>query len=203
MIKWHRLSNDEANNIIKIIKSSAIPSLFSSKSSEVKCMKLPFYKEFMLYRITNYSSLPAFSLDYLGDEKKFYYLDGSARAIVDINLSGKLSLGVDNILDYVQFFFAHISGVDGDIEVIIDLDEHNPLSSLPEDKLKDIRDMYKEPVISFDDKTQQYNIKATIDNEGTLVYGNINVTKNGNVSINEQNMLFTQHEEEHQNRVEA
>jgi len=136
-------------------------------------------------------SLPSFSFDYLGDGKKFYYLDGSAKPIATVNIAGYLTLTPDNVLEYAIFFFHHITGDDGDIMVLRTPHEHPAIDALPPEKLEEILDRHKDAVISYDAGTEKYTIVSTLDNAGTLMRGTIEVTLQGKVSIVDQHMLLS------------
>jgi len=192
MLQWCHLERDKTEVLIQQVRASGAPSLFSPENSEAKCAKLPFYKGYMIYRLTNYASLPSFSFDYLGDGRRFYYLDGSARALASVSAAGYLVLTADNVLEYAIFFFHHIAGEDGDIRVLRTPHEHPALDSLPPEKLDEILGYHKDAVVSYDTKTKNYTIVATLDNAGTLMRGTIEITPQGKVSIIDQHMLLTQ-----------
>lgn len=192
MLQWYHLERDKTEALIQQVRASGTPSLFSPGNSEVKFAKLPFYKGFMLYRLTNYTSVPSFSFNYLGNGKKFHYLDGSARALASVNVAGYLVLTADNVLEYAIFFFHYIAGDDGDVRILRTPHEHPALDSLPPESLDEILDHHKDAVVSYDKKTGNYTIVATLDNAGTLMRGTIEVTSQGKVSIVDQHMLLTQ-----------
>ena len=78
---WHKLDRDRTAAMIGDVRKAGDHVLFTIATSEAKCAKLPFYKNFLLYRLTNYASLPSFSFEYIGDGKTYHYLDGSAAPI--------------------------------------------------------------------------------------------------------------------------
>ncbi|MCI5060584.1 MAG: hypothetical protein MRY79_05885, partial [Alphaproteobacteria bacterium] len=120
-MRWQRLDRDNSVKVIDSVKSEANAGLFSVGTSEVERAGLPCYQGYFLYKVTNYASLPSFTFEYLGDGTFFHYLDGTEDPIHTVNDKGVLSLDKSNIMAYLDFYFSHISGEEGDIIVI-----HNP-----------------------------------------------------------------------------
>ena len=74
------------------VKSAAEALLFTPVTSEAKCSRLSFFKSFLLYRLTNFSSLPTFSMDFLSDGDSFHYMDGADTTIRHLVAAGELIL---------------------------------------------------------------------------------------------------------------
>ena len=112
---WNRLDRNQSAEILGHIAQAADPSLFSGNSSEASFKPLPFYQNYMVYRITNFATLPSFSLDFLSNGESFHLLDGSPEPINLVNTIGELYLNDSNVIDYIQFYLSNIRGNDGDI----------------------------------------------------------------------------------------
>ena len=108
-MSWHRLDADKTKSLLDTVRSSGEAILFSEKNNEAKCMRLPFYNDLLLYRIVNTASLPIFSMDFLGADDGFFYLDGSDTPLSRVSQAGKLQLREDNIAAYVQFYFYNVA----------------------------------------------------------------------------------------------
>ena len=74
---WTRLNKEEASQALDRISDSRDAILFGRDTSQVSHSTLPFYKNFKLCRITNYATMPVFTLVYLTDEHLFVQLDGT------------------------------------------------------------------------------------------------------------------------------
>lgn len=188
--QWHKLDRDRTVAMIDSVKSSGDHILFSVATSEAKCAKLSFYKNLLVYRLTNYSSLPSFSFDYLGDGKTFYHLDGGPNALYAANDSGNLSLNELTVLDYATFFFDHVTGPDGDIYVIDDPQHHPVLDALDADQLAGIQANH-EPAEVLADGQGGFIVKASLFYLGILVLGTILVDAHGRVSVADTRMLLS------------
>lgn len=189
-IQWHKLDRDRTVAMIDSVKTSGDHIMFSLATSEAKCAKLPFYKNILLYRLTNYSSLPSFSFDYLGDGRTFYYLDGGPASVYRANDTGNLVLNEMNVLDYTTFFFNHVSGPDGDVYVIDDPQDHPALDSLGYMQMDDILASHQAPEISTD-ADGNFIVQTSLYYMGSLVRATIVVTPNGRVNVTNHQMLLT------------
>lgn len=164
--------------------------MFSLATSEAKCAKLPFYKNLLVYRLTNYSSLPSFSFDYLGDGKEFRFLDGSPDAIYAANDAGYLVLNEMTALDYITFFFDHVTGPDGDIAVIDNPQDHPVLDALDIHQRADIQTHHVPPDIAPDGQGG-FIVKVSLFYLGILVRGTVTVDRAGRVDVVETRMLLS------------
>ena len=98
-MQWYEIDKDKTAEMIEKVKAPDMPSLFGASSSEARCAKLPFYTNFLLYRLTNYATLPAFSMDFLSDGEQFLYLDGTSSPIYKVNALGDLILNENTRID--------------------------------------------------------------------------------------------------------
>jgi hypothetical protein len=188
--QWHKLDRDRTVAMIDNVKSSGDHILFSVATSEAKCAKLSFYRSLLLYRLTNYSSLPSFSFDYLGDGKTYVHLDGSPNAIYAANDSGNLALSAETIIDYIVFFFSHVSGPDGDIYVIENPSNLPVLDALNYMQMDDIVARHEAPEIT-PDHAGGFTVKTSLYYLGSLVRATITVDAAGRVDVVDSQMLLS------------
>lgn len=188
-IQWHKLDRDRTAAMIESVKTAGDHILFTITTSEAKCAKLPFYKNLLLYRLTNYASLPSFAFDYVGDGRTYYYLDGSPTAIYTANDSNNLVLNQNTALDYATFFFNHVSGPDGDVYVIDDPQDHPALDALSSDQLDNIIASHTAPEIS-QDENGNYIVKTSLYYLGSLVRATIHIDPQGRVNVIDYAMLL-------------
>ena len=78
-MQWYQLEKDKATAVVNRLKDEGMPGLFTPRVGDLRCAKLPFYNDWMAWRLTNYATLPAFSLDFLGDGTDFLFLDGTPK----------------------------------------------------------------------------------------------------------------------------
>lgn len=186
------MDKDKTAAMIRAVRKAREGVLFSPETSGAQIAKLPFYRNHHLYRLTNFASLPAFSFDYLGDGQRFYYLDGSPKAIATVSAKNDLFLNQDNVLDYIDFYFHYVTKTGSNIFLIRNPHHHAGLDSIPESQMKEIMKHHRAPEISYDEVEKRYHVIVTLDNDGTLVRAHIAVLPNGLLSIKEQHMLLTE-----------
>lgn len=92
--------------------------MFSPATSEVQKARLSFYNGIDVFKLTNFASLPSFTFEYLGDGVHFHYLDGTETPIYTINDRGHLALNERSVIDYLEFFFAHVTVEDEEMCLI-------------------------------------------------------------------------------------
>lgn len=189
---WQRLDRDSSLQVIDSVKSAADMGLFNIGSSEVTRAFLPFYKDFFLFKVTNYASLPSFSFEYLGDGTFFHYMDGTAEPIHAANDKGKLDLTPENLIDYLVFYYAHVSENDmDDITVIKDPHDMPLLDSLDPMAYASVMRNHK-PAAILVNNDGGYTVETEIYTESQLLRATIEVTKKGRVTMLDQKMIMNE-----------
>lgn len=189
---WQRLDRDSSIKVIESVKSAADMGLFNIGTSEVTRAFLPFYKDFFLFKVTNYASLPSFSFEYLGDGTFFHYLDGTPEPIYTANDKGKLDLTPENIVDYLVFYYEHVADEDlDDITVIKNPHDMPLLDSLDPTAYASVMRNHKPATVLVNDN-DGYNVETEIYTESQLVRATIEVSKKGRVKILEQKMIVNE-----------
>lgn len=186
---WQRLDRDTSVKVIDSVKSAENAGLFSVTTSEVQRGRLAFYKEYSLYKVTNYASLPSFSFEYLSDGLFFHYLDGTEDPIYTVNDKGALALDTNNIMDYLAFYFAH-AGDDDDITVINNPHDMPMLDSLDANAYDAVFANYKPAQITENGGIFTAETDLYIDSQ--LVRATIEVTAKGRVTIKDQKMTMNE-----------
>lgn len=189
-MQWYPVEKAQTVKMIENIVSDGLPSLFSMTSTEARCSKLPFYTNFLLYRLTNNATLPAFSMDFLSDGQKFMYLDGSSDPIYRVNATGDLIINDDTVLDYLAFFVHYVPGPEGEILLI---DSHRkvlPTGVLDIDRHREILSTHREVKMEFDREKKLYTIRVPMYYGGALVKAVINLGVHGNLEIVDWQMLL-------------
>ncbi len=192
MMDWNRLDKQQSAHIMNHIAMASDPELFSEYSSEASYKTLPFYQDYMLYRITNYTTLPSFSLDFLSDGESFHLLDGSASPINQVNAKGVLYLTDANVIQYAEFYLSNIRGEDGDIYMIRDIDDLPFIDSLDIDQKIDLESRHTQPEVTKDPDNANYIVLADLFYGGTLISSAIIVDNSGNIEIQPRDMMMSQ-----------
>lgn len=186
---WQRLDRDTTIKTIDSVKSASDAGLFSVATSEVQRAKLSFYTGIDLYKLTNFSSLPSFTFEYLGDGKFFQYLDGTELPIYTVNDKGHLSLNDRSVVDYLEFFFSHVTVDDDEMYLIQNPNDMPLLESLDMDSIDAITRNHKPAEVSYDAGFDKHTVEADLYAEGVLMRATIEVNAAGRVAITGRRMI--------------
>jgi len=193
-MEWNNLDRDATKAFIENlgVRRDAIP--FSLHTTEVVSKNLPFYKDYNLYRVTNYATMPAFSVFYAAcleeDKENFVVLDGTAQAIYTTNEKASINLTETNVIDYLNFFFKYIQGPDGDIFLIKEPNDMPFLESLSNDQKESIISCHHPIKISSDVMPHSFQVSGTLYYDGGLISATIQVHADGKIDIKNQNLLL-------------
>lgn len=190
---WQRLDRDNSEMVINSVKSAANEGMFSLDTSEVQLARLPFYKNYSIYKVTNFASLPSFTFSFLSDGKFFNYLDGTEEPIHTVNDKGALNLNEHNITEYISFYFAQVGNKDGDDVIVITNPHDMPLlDSLDAAAYDSVFNNYKAPQISHNSDLGSYTVETDLYIESHSVRSKIEITAKGRVTITEQKTSMRQ-----------
>ncbi|PZO81526.1 MAG: hypothetical protein DI626_10795 [Micavibrio aeruginosavorus] len=187
---WQRLDRENTLKTIDSVKSAADAGLFSPTTSEVQKARLSFYDGVELYKLTNFASLPSFTFEYLGQNGLFQYLDGTEMPIYTVNDKGVLILDDRTVLDYLQFFFAHVALEEDEVYFVNDARDMPLLDSLDEDSIQAITRNHKPPKVVYDAGYDRYSVEADLYAEGLLMRATVDVTASGRVSVQDRRMIL-------------
>lgn len=188
-MNWQRLDRDNTIRIIESVKSANESALFSLATSEVKRARLPFYDRIDLYKLTNFSSLPSFTFEYLGDGTHFQYLDGTEQPIYTINDKGLLDLNERTVVGYLEFFFSHVMLEDDEMVLIQSAHDNPLLDSLDMDSAEVVIRNHKPASVSYDAGFDRHTVEADLYADGLVLRATIEVSANGRVTITDRKMI--------------
>jgi len=190
-MQWHRLEPEKTEKLITSIVNAGGPALFTVKNSEAKCMRLPFFDSVLLYRITNNTCLPVFSMDFLGNGKEFFYIDGSFSPFEKVQHLATLDITRENMAAFLQFYFFTVMQEDGEIYPVY---KHTALPDLEDSNLHTTKHDVPEGGYVFevdeDSNNDSFHVKTCLYYDGSLMSGNLNVSKQGHVEIVGLSPLF-------------
>ncbi len=186
---WHRLDRDKTVSMINRVKSVGDFVLFSPQTSEAKALKLPFYESFLLYRLTNFSSLPTFSMDFLSDGENYFYMDGSDAPIMNINQKAGLNLTADTVIAYLNFYYCFVRLPEGEIILLKSPEEAAIIDLYDEERREDFSAIPTPLSIDAVNGTGTFKVTAPVLYDGSPMEALITVTKDGVVTTQPKRML--------------
>lgn len=188
--EWQILDRDQSSELIERLTTHADADLFSGATCGVQYRPLPFYRHFVLYRIINYNTMPVFTMEYLGDGTTFYRLDGSPDPILLVNSRGDLDLDEDNAVDYISFFFSHISTDEGDMVLVDNPDDLPFIDSLDMEQQIMLKRRHEKPSLSYDPIGDSFTLSSDVFYTGCLLKADISVNRDGKINITDRGMIM-------------
>lgn len=187
---WSLLDRDQAHAVLNTIRSKGEGALFTPVTSEIKVSSLPFYKNFRLYRMTNYASLPIFTMDFLSDGDTFYHLNGSPAPVMAANTQAPVILSLQTVIPYARFYCRYVVSEDGDVEIVDDLEALPFFDSIEEDEQARIKRHHNTGAPVHDERSDTYTFRATLVDAGSLTRADVVISSEGEVSFREERMLL-------------
>lgn len=187
---WQRLDRDTTISVINNVKSEANAGMFSVGTSEVQRARLSFYKEYSVYKVTNFASLPSFTFQYLSDGTFFHHLDGTETPIYAINDKGGLDLDKNNVLEYLTFFFTSVGDEEGDVVVINNPHDMPLLDSLDPEAYDAVFNQHQPPEVHYDGGFDAYEVDVNLYKGSQLLRAKIEVNTKGRVTIKSEKMMM-------------
>lgn len=187
---FQRLDRDSTMNVINGVKSSAHPGLFSAGTSEVRRAYLSFYSGLFLYKLTNFSSLPSFSFEFVGNGTFFHYLDGTEEPIYTLNDEGYLVLNDRSVLDYLDFFLSHTAEDGGESFLIRNPEDMPLLDSLDMKSAEAIAMNHRPAFVEYDAGFDKFTLETDLYAEGLVMRAVVCIDNRGRVDILERKMVL-------------
>lgn len=186
---WHRLDRDKTLSMITRIKSAGESILFSPATSEAKTLRLPFYESFLLYRMTNFSSLPTFSMDFLSDGETYYYMDGSDGPIMRVNQMSGFNLTPETVLAYLNFYYCFVRLPEGEIIILKSPEEASIIDLYDDERREELEAIPTPCKIEEARESGLINVTVPILYDGSPMEALISVTREGKVTTSPKRML--------------
>lgn len=186
---WHRLDRDKTLDMINRVRPATGPAFFSPASSEGKYSPLPFFESFMIFRLTNFSSLPTFSMDYLSNGETFLYMDGSEESILQLVKQGELVLSEQTVLPYINFYFCYVRLPEGEMMVLKEYAEATHADLYDTDRREELDVHPPEVRIERTESGETFRVTAPVLYDGTPMEVEIIVSADGCVKTTPKRML--------------
>lgn len=189
-MQWYQLEKDKAAAIVEKLKDEGMPGLFTPRVGDMRCAKLPFYNDWLVYRLTNYATLPAFSIDFLGNGTDFFYLDGTPKPFSFVAARGALVLNPYTVLDYLSFYYSYVG--EGDEEVVVirgeeDIPGLQGAKALPRPALVEALESIS---VKASANPEGFHVTVPLYFGGALVFSGIFLHADGTPEIVSRRMLF-------------
>lgn len=184
-LDWKNVPPAEAVGIVATVNPYLQQYGLSPDSCAVRVTKLPFYRNFIFYELTDAREAKPksmFALQGEADgERATYVMDWTNRPIYTVN-EFDLVLDHANLAEYLFFFFACVQGPYGPMTVVENLD--TPESSNPDVYYRaEVLDRFTPPKIVGRTIGGGYVVKAGMFFKDCIFLTQMNVGRNGYIQI--------------------
>lgn len=185
---WQKLDAETAARVLSEINPHLEPIPFSMESTTVRAHKLPFYKDYFFYELTDLSAVP-------GARKYAIYKPGDVnvinwtnQGIYETNEKAPIRLDENTVLDYVRFFFNYVRGRHGRFLIIEAIDDIKWQVEPPLQGRKVMQEMLEPLHVVSQDQDGTYNLEAFMVFKDSLFKTIIHVKKDGLVSMSDEEL---------------
>ncbi|MGD9639245.1 MAG: hypothetical protein AB7U85_09345 [Alphaproteobacteria bacterium] len=187
---WQILSGDDYIKAVQAVNSAFDNERFSIKSSIIQVRELPFYKNFKLLKAIEANAYPRCSMNFLYDNENIIKLDYSAAPITRANKESPIELNLTNLSEYLKFFFSAIRNKEGDNFYFVEKFSDIPLQPNYNDELESELSNILTPVNARVKDDGDFDAKAFIIHQNELILAQLNISRNGFVSVLEENTVM-------------
>lgn len=189
--QWIRLSREQTQSVLEKLSTHKDAIVFSRDTTEVAVRELPFYNAHRIFRVTNYATMPSFSMQYLSDSENFISLDGTANPVYTVNEKEPLRLTEITVVPYLDFFFSYVQGSEGDIFLIKDPRKMPFMGSLSPDQQQTVVNSFKPLLVTHDENNpHHFKVSGTLYYDGSLLSASIRVNPEGKLAFENQSLLL-------------
>lgn len=185
---WQKLDPEKAARVLSEINPHLEPVPFSQESTTVRVQKLPFYKDYDLYELTDLSVVP-------GARKYAIYKPGDVnvinwtnQAIYETNEKAPIAVDANNAVDYVKFFFNYVRGRHGRFLIIETIDDIRWQVEPPLQGRKVMQEMLEPVTVTSEESDGTINLAAFMVFKDSLFRTKVHVKKDGLVSMSDEEL---------------
>lgn len=191
MHKWIKLDKKQAKQILTALGDKCNHEVFTDDMTEVSFKTLPFYNNYKIYKLSNYATMPVFTMHFLSNGEEFLQLNGLANPIYEVNAKDPIHLTSKTLIQYLKFFFRYVQGSEGEVFIIQSPKDIPHFRTLPKDKQNEVIKNFI-PVKTISDTDEEgiiHTAKAQILYGDAVIDTHINMRENGNIFFSNQNII--------------
>ncbi len=184
-----KLNQKEATLFLQKINPVLDGSPFDMESSVVLHQELSFYPGWCFLDVTDHNVMPYKKCFVVVGSDDVIPLSDTSESIYDLNKIVPLALTVENIEDYVHFFFNHVSGPHGRFTVVENIDEIEWHEDPPIAVRRAINELIA-PLTILSSKDNQFILEATMVFKNALFRVQITVGPDGMIDLSKEELLL-------------
>lgn len=178
----------ETEQILERVNPHMQGSTFDPSHTVIMARDLSFYEGYRFLDIADHRSMPQNRRYVLLSKKDIVVLDFTNHPIYALNAKLPIALDDDNIDDYVRFFFSNVRGRHGRFLITESVEDINWREDPPPSARKAVGKMLHP--LEIYRNNGGYELKGQMMFKDTLFQADIAVTKDGTVSLSNQQLLI-------------
>ena len=163
---------------------------FDPVETIIMAVNIPFYPGCRLLDIADYSPMPPTRRYMIYSRQHAAVLNFTNEPIYQLNADVPIRLDETTIADYVRFFFSFVRGRHGRFIICENIDDIQWKEDPPPAARKAIGNMIIPVTLKNVDASGSFNLEATMVFKDSLFKSDITITKTGNVSLSNEQLLI-------------
>lgn len=181
------LSSEEKNKLAERIAGSFERVPFRTGRFDLKRFSLPFYKNAYDVHIKCFTTRPFITKEYICDDEHVFETDGEAETLAEINKALNLTLNTENAAAYAAFYFQKVAIDDSFAALALTPDDIID-EDFNEELQENLKNLITAPQVHKTEKG--FIVSGFVLLEDTLFKADLNVAKNGDVSIENEEIVY-------------
>jgi len=185
---WEKIEAKKALKIMEEINPHIDPVPFNIETTAVRISKLPFYKDYNFYELTDLSVVPGVKKYAIYKAGDVHVINWTNQTIYDVNEKAPIDINEKTLASYVNFFFSYVRGRHGRFLITQSVDDIQWQSEPPPQGRKVIEEMIKPISLKGQDDDGTYNLEAYMIFKDSLFKTEIHVAPDGAVSLSNEEL---------------
>jgi hypothetical protein len=185
---WKKLDVESAARALSEINPHLEPVPFRMDTTTIRTLKLPFYREYMLYELTDLSAVPGARKYALYKPGDVHVINWTNQPIYEVNEKAPVMLKESTAVDYVKFFFNYVRGRHGRFTVIETIDDIRWQIDPPAQGRKVMQEMLEPVTLTGQEADGTFNLEAFMLFKDSLFKTQVHVKKDGLVSMSSEEL---------------
>ncbi len=180
---WQKLDPEKMARILSEINPKLAPVPFHQETTAIRSQKLPFYRDYLLYELTDLSTVPGARKYALCKPGDVNVINWTNQPIYETNDKAPIILNEESVISYAKFFFSYVRGRHGRFLVIETIDDVRWQVEPPAQGRKVMQEMLEPVTLISHAADGTYNLEAFMVFKDSLFKTKVHVKKDGLVSM--------------------
>lgn len=185
---WQKLDAERAARVMAEVNPHLEPVPFSLHDTTVRMQRLPFYRDYVFYELTDLSAIPGARKYALCKQGDVNVINWTNEVIYETNEKAPIVLDAQTVVDYVKFFFNYVRGRHGRFLVIESIDDIRWQVEPPLQGRKVMQEMLSPVTLTEQGQDGAFTLDAFMVFKDSLFKTKVHVQKDGLVSMSEEEL---------------